>query len=146
MERYSVSLRIQSQCGKMRTRVAQNTETFHPVTGQRYSLFWHDLRTKHYHLQLRMYVYIYIYIYIYSHTQIVSLRVLCNFCKLAKKVLKMLTIGFTVATRRNLFYGNWAVISAGNQMIKGNNRNTRKRHACRSMSLLLTLNIFHNLF
>ena len=139
MERYPLSLRIQSQCVKMRTRIAQNTETFDPVTGHRYSAFWHVLCTKHYHL-LR------IYIYIYSHTQIVSLRVLCNFCKLAKKVLKMLTIGFTVATRRNLFYGNLAAISAGNQMIKGNNRNTRKRHACRSMSLLLTLNIFYNLF
>ena len=28
---YSVSLRIQSECGKMRTRLSPNTNTFHPV-------------------------------------------------------------------------------------------------------------------
>ena len=31
VERYSVSLRIQSECGKMRTRKAPNTDTFHAV-------------------------------------------------------------------------------------------------------------------
>ena len=30
-ERYSVSLRIQSECGKIRTRITPNTETFHAV-------------------------------------------------------------------------------------------------------------------
>ena len=30
-ERYGVSLRIQSECGKMRTRVTPNTDTFHAV-------------------------------------------------------------------------------------------------------------------
>ena len=30
-ERYSVSLRIQSECGKIRTRKTLNTETFHAV-------------------------------------------------------------------------------------------------------------------
>ena len=30
-ERYSVSLRIQSECGKMRTRITPNTDTFHAV-------------------------------------------------------------------------------------------------------------------
>ena len=30
-ERYSASLRIQSECGKMRTRITPNTETFHAV-------------------------------------------------------------------------------------------------------------------
>ena len=31
MERYSVSLRIQSKCGKMRTRITPNTDTFDAV-------------------------------------------------------------------------------------------------------------------
>ena len=31
-ERYGVSLRIQSECGKMRTRITPNTDTFHAVT------------------------------------------------------------------------------------------------------------------
>ena len=31
MERYSVSLRIQSECGKMRTRITPNTDTFHAL-------------------------------------------------------------------------------------------------------------------
>ena len=30
-ERYSVSLRIQSECGKIRTRITPNTNTFHVV-------------------------------------------------------------------------------------------------------------------
>ena len=30
---YGVSLRIQSECGKMRTRITPNTDTFHAVTG-----------------------------------------------------------------------------------------------------------------
>ena len=30
-ERYSVSLRIQSECGKMRTRITPNTDTFYAV-------------------------------------------------------------------------------------------------------------------
>ena len=28
-ERYSVSIRIQSECGKMQTRITPNTDTFH---------------------------------------------------------------------------------------------------------------------
>ena len=31
MDRYSVSLRIQSECGKIRTRITPNTDTFHAV-------------------------------------------------------------------------------------------------------------------
>ena len=31
MERYGVSLNIQSKCGKMRTRITPNTDTFHAV-------------------------------------------------------------------------------------------------------------------
>ena len=31
MERYSVSLRIQFECGKIRTRITPNTDTFHAV-------------------------------------------------------------------------------------------------------------------
>ena len=31
MERYSVSLRIQSACGKIRTRITPNTDPFYPV-------------------------------------------------------------------------------------------------------------------
>ena len=30
-ERYGVSLRIESECGKMRTRITRNTDTFHVV-------------------------------------------------------------------------------------------------------------------
>ena len=30
-ERYSVSLRIQAECGKMRTRITPNMDTFHAV-------------------------------------------------------------------------------------------------------------------
>ena len=30
-EGYSVSLRIQSKCGKIRTRITPNTDTFHAV-------------------------------------------------------------------------------------------------------------------
>ena len=30
-ERYSISLRIQSECGKMRTRITPNTDTFYAV-------------------------------------------------------------------------------------------------------------------
>ena len=32
-ERYGVSLRIQSECRKMRVRITQNTDTFHAVCG-----------------------------------------------------------------------------------------------------------------
>ena len=31
MERYGVSLRIQSECGKMQTRITPNTDTFYAV-------------------------------------------------------------------------------------------------------------------
>ena len=31
MERFGVSLRIQSECGKMQTRITPNTDTFHTV-------------------------------------------------------------------------------------------------------------------
>ena len=34
-ERYSVSLRSQSECGKMRTRITPKTETFHAVYNNR---------------------------------------------------------------------------------------------------------------
>ena len=30
-QRYGVSLRIQSECGKMRTKITLNTDTFHAV-------------------------------------------------------------------------------------------------------------------
>ena len=33
-ERYGVSLRIQSKCGKMRTRITRNTDTFHAACGK----------------------------------------------------------------------------------------------------------------
>ena len=33
-ERYSLSLRIQSECGKMRTRITPNTDTFCAVLGR----------------------------------------------------------------------------------------------------------------
>ena len=38
-ERYSISLRIQSQCGKMRTRITRNTDTFYAMN---MSLFTSD--------------------------------------------------------------------------------------------------------
>ena len=33
-ERYSVSLRIHSECGKLRTRTTSNTDTFHALLGE----------------------------------------------------------------------------------------------------------------
>ena len=40
-KRYSVSLRIQSECGKIRTRKTPNTDTFHSVhsNSKKYNLF-----------------------------------------------------------------------------------------------------------
>ena len=35
-ERYSLSLRIQIECGKMRTRITPNTDTFHAVNIRKY--------------------------------------------------------------------------------------------------------------
>ena len=37
-ERYSVSLRIQSECGKMRTRITPNTDTFYAVKMRRINI------------------------------------------------------------------------------------------------------------
>ena len=37
-ERYGVSLRIHSECGKMRTRKAPNKDTFHIVKGLKVAL------------------------------------------------------------------------------------------------------------
>ena len=34
MEKYSVSFRIQSECGKIQTRITPNTDTFHAVDGK----------------------------------------------------------------------------------------------------------------
>ena len=39
-ERYTGSLRIKSECGKMQTRITPNTETFSPVDTAKNSL-WH---------------------------------------------------------------------------------------------------------
>ena len=39
-ERYSVSLRIQSECGKMRTRITPNTDTFYAVQLTKYIQFF----------------------------------------------------------------------------------------------------------
>ena len=33
---YEVSLRIQSECGKIRTRITPNTDTFHTVSNRRF--------------------------------------------------------------------------------------------------------------
>ena len=41
-ERYSVSLRIQSECGKMRTRKTSNKDTFHAVM---VTLIFYNLRS-----------------------------------------------------------------------------------------------------
>ena len=38
-ERYGVPLRIQSKCGKIRTRIILNTDTFHELQGSK-KLFW----------------------------------------------------------------------------------------------------------
>ena len=38
-ERYSVSLRIQSKCGKMRTRITPNADTFYALTGTAAAIF-----------------------------------------------------------------------------------------------------------
>ena len=41
--RYSVSLRIQSECGKMRTRITPNTDTFYAVTHFMFSFLREEL-------------------------------------------------------------------------------------------------------
>ena len=42
-ERYSVSLRIQSECGKIGTRITPNTDTFYAVNVMESSLiYWKD--------------------------------------------------------------------------------------------------------
>ena len=43
MDRYSVSLRIQSECRKMRTRITPNTDTFHAVISQFITKFIHPI-------------------------------------------------------------------------------------------------------
>ena len=42
-EKYSISLRIQSECGKMRTRITPNTDTFHTVIPLRFIIQMIDL-------------------------------------------------------------------------------------------------------
>ena len=56
MERYGVSLRIQSKCVKIWTRKTPNTDTFHAV------------------------IYIYIYIYIYIHYVKLKNKSFCKHC------------------------------------------------------------------
>ena len=46
MERYSVSLRIQYKCGKIRTRITPNTDTFNPVLDAPGKLFYKQRRDK----------------------------------------------------------------------------------------------------
>ena len=41
-ERYEVSVSIQSDCGKMRTRITPNTDTFHAVQLLGLSVYWQD--------------------------------------------------------------------------------------------------------
>ena len=45
MERYSISLRIQSECGKMRIRITPNTDTF-------YAVLFHDFHMNRNKLKL----------------------------------------------------------------------------------------------
>ena len=42
-EKYSISLRIQSECGKMRTRITPNKETFHAVKNRNTCFMTHSL-------------------------------------------------------------------------------------------------------
>ena len=42
-ERYSLSLRIQSECGKMRTRITPNTDTFYAVTSLHFEIYFERL-------------------------------------------------------------------------------------------------------
>ena len=39
IERYRIFLRVQSECGKMRSRITTNTATFHKVAATRFSDF-----------------------------------------------------------------------------------------------------------
>ena len=45
-ERYSVSLRIQSECGKMQTRITPNTDTFHTVYFNTKNYKLHNIKIK----------------------------------------------------------------------------------------------------
>ena len=41
-KRYSVSLHIQSKCGKMQNRITRNTDNFYAVISEKYSLICKD--------------------------------------------------------------------------------------------------------
>ena len=63
MERYSVSLRIQSECGKIQTRLTPNIETYHADFGKlemcKYGNVW-----KHFIIIFKMYQVIFLNIVI----------------------------------------------------------------------------------
>ena len=47
MERYGISLHIQSECGKIRTRITANTNTFHAVLGKEtyWTTYWNSRKS-----------------------------------------------------------------------------------------------------
>ena len=51
MERYSISLRVQSECGKMRTKIIPNTDTFCAVTLSNCTSMWVLQRLNNLHIK-----------------------------------------------------------------------------------------------
>ena len=71
--RYSVSLRIQSQCGEIWTRKTPNTDIFHAVRCAIELLMWHGI-IWYYIIYCIYYIHIHIYVYVYE------LYYFINFC------------------------------------------------------------------
>ena len=67
-ERYGISLRIQSECGKMRTRITPNMDTFHTVVHVHvFCWFMQILHKEHVCSYFAVSKNVYIYIYIYKY-------------------------------------------------------------------------------
>ena len=77
VERYSISFHIQSKCGKMRTKITPNTDTFYAMIHLYIyvSMHIHVLYASNVNIQLPLYcVYIsfmYVYVYIHIHVYII---------------------------------------------------------------------------
>ena len=88
-ERHGVSLRIQSECGKIQIRITPDTDTFHAVYICIYKLYVHMIYIYVYvyiYIYVYVYAYVYIYIYIYRHTFSSCLLQHCNIYYLCHNV------------------------------------------------------------
>ena len=52
-ERYGVSLRIQSECGKIRNKITPNTDNFHAVRQSSLKLLFHDILRMNCHVNFK---------------------------------------------------------------------------------------------